>query len=69
MELKELKKILIDKKITAKELAQAVKYSTPHISKILNGHNIPNLILAFRIAKFLNLTVEECFPEILSNSQ
>lgn len=64
-ELKNLKKIMIDKKITAIELATAVECSPVTISRILNGHHKPNIKLALKIATYINEPIEKCFVEYI----
>lgn len=49
--------------ITQEELADALEVSRRTISSIENGRYNPSLELAFRIARFFGLTIEEIFQE------
>jgi len=49
--------------ITQEELADALEVSRQTISSIENGRYNPSLELAFRIARFFGLTIEEIFQE------
>jgi len=49
------------KRISQKELAKEVKVSRQSIYLIENGLMMPKLNMAFRIAHFFNLKVEELF--------
>ena len=47
--------------ITQEELARAVEVSRQTIGSLENGRYNPSIILAFKIARFFNLTIEEIF--------
>ena len=49
--------------ITQEELADALEVSRQTVSSIENGRYNPSLELAFRIARFFGLTIEEIFQE------
>ena len=49
------------KRISQKDLAEAVKVSRQSIYLIENGLMMPKLNMAFRIARFFNLKVEDLF--------
>ena len=49
------------KRISQKELADAVKVSQQSIYLIENGLMMPKLTMAYKIAGFFNLKVEELF--------
>ncbi len=49
------------KRISQKELADAVKVSQQSIYLIENGLMMPKLTMAYKIAVFFNLKVEELF--------
>ena len=48
-------------RITQQQLAEAVGVSRQTIHAIENGRFIPSTVLALKIAKFFNKTVEELF--------
>ena len=48
-------------RITQEELADALEVSRQTISSIENGRYNPSIILAFRIARFFQSTVEQIF--------
>lgn len=54
-----LKKMLEHKNITQKELADSVDSTQSAISHYIKGSRIPNGITMLKIAKFLNLDVED----------
>lgn len=62
-ELKEIKKILIDKKISQVELSKITGLSRITLNKILNGKENPDVIKAIKIAKALDYPVEWLFKE------
>lgn len=49
------------KKISQSDLADALEVTRQTISALETGRYNPSIILAFKIAKFFNLTVEEIF--------
>ncbi len=49
------------RKITQEELAALLDVSRQTISSIENGRYNPSLVLAFKIARFFGMTVEEMF--------
>lgn len=57
----QLKKIMEDKGITLKDLAQHIDSTPVHIHRIYTKKRIPSLVLAFRIADAIGLSVEEIF--------
>jgi Predicted transcriptional regulators len=48
-------------KITQEELAQALEVSRQTISSIENGKYNPSIILAFKIAHFFKMKIEDIF--------
>lgn len=56
--LEELRK---EKGITQEELAEVLDVSRQTISSLENGRYNPSILLAFKIAKFLELSVEDIF--------
>ena len=49
------------KKISQSELAEALEVTRQTISSLENGKYNPSIILAFKIANFFDLTIEEIF--------
>lgn len=49
------------KKISQQELADALEVTRQTISSLENGRYNPSIILAFKIAKFFNMSIEEIF--------
>lgn len=49
------------KKISKSELAETLGVTRQTISSLENGKYNPSIILAFKIANFFNLTIEEIF--------
>lgn len=47
--------------ITQEELADALEVSRQTISSLENGRYNPSIILAFKIARYFNLSIEEIF--------
>jgi len=56
-----LEEIRKQKNITQEELAAALEVSRQTIGSLENGRYNPSIILAFRIARYFNMTVEEIF--------
>lgn len=56
-----LDKIRKEKGITQEELANALEVSRQTVGSLENGRYNPSIILAFKIAKFFNLLIEEVF--------
>ena len=56
-----LEVIRVEKKVTQEELARALEVSRQTISSLENGRYNPSILLAFKIAKYFNLTIEEIF--------
>ena len=49
------------RKISQAELAEALEVTRQTISSLENGRYNPSINLAFKIARFFNMTVEEIF--------
>lgn len=49
------------KKISQSELADALEVTRQTISSLENGRYNPSINLAFKIARFFNMTIEEIF--------
>ncbi|WP_297519166.1 helix-turn-helix transcriptional regulator [uncultured Clostridium sp.] len=56
-----LESIRIERGINQESLAKELKVSRQTISSLENGRYNPSIILAFKIAKYFNLKIEEIF--------
>lgn len=56
-----LEQIRKEKGITQEELADALEASRQTVGSLENGRYNPSIILAYKIAKYFNLTIEEIF--------
>lgn len=56
-----LEEIRKEKGITQEELASILKVSRQTIGSLENGRYNPSIILAFRIANFFGISIEEIF--------
>ena len=56
-----LEKIRKEKGITQEELANALEVSRQTVGSLENGRYNPSIILAFKIARFFNLAIEDIF--------
>lgn len=56
-----LEEIRKQKGISQEELALALEVSRQTISSLENGRYNPSILLAFKIAKYFNLLIEEIF--------
>lgn len=57
--MKKLKQILIDKKITQKELASQLGISEVNLSRYLNGERKMSIVILYRISRILNTHMED----------
>ena len=56
-----LEKIRKEKGISQEELEKALEVSRQTIGSLENGRYNPSIILAFKIAKYFNMSIEEIF--------
>ncbi|WP_195236989.1 MULTISPECIES: helix-turn-helix transcriptional regulator [unclassified Romboutsia] len=56
-----LEEIRKQKQITQEELASALEVSRQTISSLEKGRYNPSIILAFKIARYFNMSIEEIF--------
>lgn len=56
-----LEEIRKQREITQEELAAALKVSRQTISSLEKGRYNPSIILAFKIARYFNMKIEEIF--------
>lgn len=58
----------IELKLTQKQVADIARISERQYIRIENGERLTNVITAYRIAKALNGTIEDCFKDILTHT-
>ena len=56
-----LEEIRKQKKVTQEELANALEVTRQTIGSLENGRYNPSIILAFKIARYFNMSIEEIF--------
>ncbi len=56
-----LEEIRVERKINQEELAKALEVSRQTISSLENGRYNPSITLAFKIARYFNMAIEEIF--------
>lgn len=56
-----LEEIRKEKGITQEELASILEVSRQTIGSLENGRYNPSILLAFKIARYFNLTIEDIF--------
>ncbi len=56
-----LEEIRKEKQITQEELASALEVSRQTISSLEKGRYNPSIILAFKIARYFNMSIEDIF--------
>ena len=56
-----LEEIRKQRGITQEELAKALEVSRQTVSSLENGRYNPSIILAFKIARYFNMSIEEIF--------
>ena len=56
-----LEEIRKAKGITQEELANALEVSRQTVGSLVNGRYNPSIILAFKIARFFDVSIEEVF--------
>lgn len=56
-----LEEIRKERGITQEELAKALEVSRQTVSSLENGRYNPSIILAFKIARYFNMSIEEIF--------
>ncbi|MBN8048948.1 helix-turn-helix transcriptional regulator [Paraclostridium bifermentans] len=56
-----LEQIRKQNKVTQEELATALEVSRQTIGSLENGRYNPSIILAFKIARYFNMAIEEIF--------
>lgn len=60
---KKLKKLLEDKNITQKQLAEAAGVTQPFMSNVLKGYKIPSANVLKRMADYLGVTIDYLLEE------
>ncbi len=56
-----LEDIRKENKVTQEELANALEVSRQTISSLEKGRYNPSIVLAFKIARYFNMSIEEIF--------
>lgn len=56
-----LEEIRKQKGITQEDLAKALEVSRQTVSSLENGRYNPSIILAFKIARYFNMSIEDIF--------
>lgn len=56
-----LEQLRAEKSISQVELADAIEVSRQTISSLENGRYNPSIVLAFKLAKYFDKTIEEIF--------
>ncbi len=58
-----LRKLRLEKGLTLKELASEIGVTLAYISQIEKQQKTPSLPIAFKLADFFNVKVEDLFPQ------
>ena len=62
-----LKDIRKAKKLTVNEVAKAIGITQPALTHIENGHRNPSIQVAFKLANFFGVSIEDLFPQFKNN--
>ena len=57
----EIKKYRVLSGLTQEELAEALEVSRQTVGSLENGRYNPSILLAFKLARFFGMTIEEIF--------
>ncbi len=66
MEVRRMNKLKVMRKqrnLTVEEVAKAIGITQPALSMIENGHRNPSMNVAFKLADFFNVKVEDLFSQ------
>jgi putative transcriptional regulator len=58
-----VKEFRLAHKLTLSELSKQIELSKTALSMIENGHRNPSMKVAFKLADFFGVTIEELFPQ------
>ncbi len=58
--LKDMRK---SRNLTVKEVAKAIGITQPALTRIENGHRNPSMNVAFKLANFFGVSIEDLFPK------
>ncbi len=58
-----LRKLRLEKGLTLKELASEIGVTLAYISQIEKQQKTPSLPIAFKLANFFSVSIEELFPQ------
>ncbi|MCY0892344.1 MAG: helix-turn-helix transcriptional regulator [Acidibacillus sp.] len=64
-----LKRLLFERQIQLRKLAQLTGMTETSLSLIVNGKRLPNLVNAFRIAKALDVSLEDLWGYIMEEGE
>ena len=58
-----IKKHMVDQKVTGRELARYIGVQENQVSRWLNDKNVPSADALYEVARYLGVTVEQLFTE------
>ncbi len=61
--MNKLKVMRKQRNLTVEEVAKAVGITQPALSMIENGHRNPSMNVAFKLANFFGVSIEDLFPQ------
>lgn len=63
-----LKRFRIDKNVSRAKMGSDLRISDVSVKHLESGERDPSFIMAFVIAKYFDVSVEECFPDIMEEA-
>ena len=63
-----LRQLRLKKNMTLRELASKIGVTLAYISQIEKGQKTPSLHIAFKLANFFGVSVEDLFPQFKNNT-
>ena len=66
--MNKLKDIRQKRNLTVNEVAKAIEITQPALSMIENGHRNPSIQVAFKLANFFGVSIEDLFPQFKNNT-
>jgi DNA-binding XRE family transcriptional regulator len=64
-----LKRLLFEREMTNRELARKCDLDENGLGQIINGKRVPNLITAMKIARALEVNVEDLWGHLLEEKE
>ncbi len=64
--LKDMRK---SRNLTVKEVAKAIGITQPALTRIENGHRNPSMNVAFKLANFFGVSIEDLFPQYTTKAK